>query len=146
MATHSQISAGATHKRTIDSVAYVSEWVIPGGCDYDLAYTVNGFFDDIEKAKAYADANEAPSKMACLIEFSKEKPLVLSQKLFNMFIENTLERLRYKLFDGFFAKEIAEQQFPISAQKWMDKKFPINRIRLMGEFQNYCDTYLILTD
>lgn len=60
------VDAGATLDRESDSVASVSFWYIPGGCEYDRAEVVEVYFNDMHKAKVFADQNDVPPEMASL--------------------------------------------------------------------------------
>ena len=56
-----------TSVRTATSVAKVSYWYIPGGCDYVNAQAREAFFDDMDEAKRFEEQNHYPPELALLI-------------------------------------------------------------------------------
>lgn len=50
--------------RSKNSKWVVDRWHVPGGCEYDLATNMTFFFDEKEKAEAYAKHWEMPPEMA----------------------------------------------------------------------------------
>jgi hypothetical protein len=64
MLTSEIISSGGTMEQQTTTVAKVSFWHIPRGSDYHNATTVKCFFDNAEKAEAFANKYSQPPEMA----------------------------------------------------------------------------------
>lgn len=58
---------GGTYQRKPDSVAAVSFWHIPGGCNYDQAHAVKVYFSTHEAANEFAQRNSNPPEMAMVV-------------------------------------------------------------------------------
>jgi len=63
------VNEGGSLEKKLTSVAEVSFWYIPGGCDYSNAQAIVGYFDDLAFAKEFQRKNEMPPEMAFLTKY-----------------------------------------------------------------------------
>ncbi len=60
---------GGSQTPNSETKFYVSLWYIPGGCDYNNARVVKGYFAEEEKANEFANKYIAPPEMAMVCHY-----------------------------------------------------------------------------